>query len=187
MVFLILIFIIIILVFINRRYKNEGLVNENGEIVVRNMSGNIVNIKVFDKDSDISGISTTGIGVGGNEFSNVVSVNYKPLSNASKILIKFDSGYTIPGTGYDSFVSRIAVIQNGVAKEISSKEQIFANASGGGTRSPTLFPISGIYNNTSFEPVTINVQARRSGGDDTMYMNSSSANYRTLTVIEYLA
>jgi hypothetical protein len=84
----------------------------------------------------------------------VASYMYTPKSNNSKIIVEYDALYVITGFNNDAFETRIVYGDNIVAK----RQQKFIDAQGGGTRSGTIFPISGIITNSALTSYTINIR-----------------------------
>jgi hypothetical protein len=74
----------------------------------------------------------------------VALYSYMPISTNSRIIIEYQANYLITGFNQDIFTSYI--IMDGVTT-IAQREQYFDNNSGGGTRSGTIFPISGSITN----------------------------------------
>jgi len=111
-------------------------------------------------------------------FANIMSVNYVPVSSQSDIIVSFDAGFSMNGTGTDTFGSRIVVSGN----PIVSRQQVFA--SGGfaeSMRGNTLFPISYVYTNATTASTAIAVQAAPLLSDDEITVNKSQA---ILTITE---
>lgn len=111
-------------------------------------------------------------------FTDIMSVNYVPVSSQSKIVVSFDAGFSMNGTGTDSFRSQIVVSGN----PIITRDQSFS--SGGfavSMRGNTLFPISYVYTNATTASTTIAVQAAPLLSDDSVTVNKSQA---ILTITE---
>lgn len=111
-------------------------------------------------------------------FTNIMSVNYVPVSSQSKIVVSFDAGFSMDGSGGDSFRSRLIVSGN----PIITRDQILTSGAVGTTmRGNTLFPLSYVYTNSSTASTTIAVQAAPLSSDDTVTVNKSQA---ILTITE---
>ncbi len=99
-------------------------------------------------------------------FTDILTYTYTPVSNNSRIMVKFNGNHIIGGNssgGVDEFASQIAI--NGTT--IQEKRQYFpAGNSGNGNRSVNLFPITGVYDNTASSAITIKVRVGRTSGDD---------------------
>lgn len=122
-------------------------------------TGSLLNSRFLGTET----FGTSTVVVSSTTNTQIVTYNYTPVSSSSRIMITFDSNYTIAGSGTaDSFFSEIQV--GGFI--YSTKFQQFVNASGGGTRGATLFPISAVYPNSSTATKTITVYARRGTADD---------------------
>ena len=121
--------------------------------------------------------STTTISTGAYE---VISTGaYQPVSNNSTIIFEYNTSYAISGSSADDFYSDIIV--NG--SEITYGYQAFANASGGGTRSGTLFPLIGSYRNTSTTPIIYGVQAKRGTSGDDVTVNGDGSTWLKITEV----
>lgn len=102
-------------------------------------------------------------------FQDVVSFSYTPKSTSSRLLIRFDDSYYIPGSNGDTFYAQMQV-DNII---ISTRTQVFADAPGGGTRSNVILPVSGIVKNEALIPRSISIQLRRDG-DDTITVSDTN-------------
>ena len=105
-----------------------------------------------------------------NTYTSIVSGTYTPLSNLSYIFFEVYAMYDVGGAAADSFFSQIT--WNGA--EIGVQRQVWANGSGGGTRSATLFPLAGRVTNSSLTGYAWAVNTRRDSSDDgiTVYPNA---------------
>ena len=113
--------------------------------------------------------STNTVGI--TSYVTIATITYTPKSSSSYLWIEFDAHYDFNnGSTADDFFARITV----GGSTIVEKNQIFVNASGGGTRSGVLFPISGRYTNTSTSGIAITVQARQGTADDSIRIYGSS-------------
>jgi hypothetical protein len=121
--------------------------------------GEVIASRVYNY-SDLNMSATTTVGV--NSYVRIANLTYSPKSSSSYIWIEFSCVYEIAGAAADDFYSNITV--NGT--EIVYNRQIWINGSGGGTRSGTLFPLSGRYTNSSTSGIAITVQAARGSSDD---------------------
>jgi len=75
----------------------------------------------------------------------VAFYSYTPISNNSKIIVEYSGLYRIGGSASDLYESQIVI--DGTTM-IAKRQQFYENHSGGGTRSGTIFPICGGFNNT---------------------------------------
>lgn len=130
--------------------------------------GESINTAMYSySDLSMAGITT----VSGTTYTRIGNVTYTPKSSSSYIWIEFNANYDYSnGTTVDDFWSNITV--NGT--EIVALNQIFLNASGGGTRSGTIFPIQARYTNSSTSGIAITVQAKRGSADDSIRVYGSS-------------
>ena len=104
-------------------------------------------------------------------YTNVATITYTPKSSTSHLWIEFDAHYDFSnGTTTDDFFSRITVAGSAIVE----KNQIMVGQVGGGTRSGTIFPISGRYTNTSTSGIAITVQAKWGSADDAIRVYGSS-------------
>ena len=113
-----------------------------------------------------------------NSYTDVANVGYTPVSDSSYLLIEYHAPYTVSGSQGDDFRSRITV--NGT--EITYRDQLWTNASGGGTRSVVVFPISMVYANSVTSTLIVKVSVARNGADDTLTVNTNSAYLRITEV-----
>jgi hypothetical protein len=139
--------------------------------------GETINTSMYNY-SDLSMSATTTVGV--SSYVRIANINYTPKSSSSYIWIEFSCVYEIAGAGADDFYSNITV--NGT--EISYNKQIWISGTGGGTRSGTLFPLSGRYTNSSTSGIAITVQAARGTSDDNgTFVGNSVSGYMRITEI----
>jgi len=99
-----------------------------------------------------------------------MTISYTPVSNSSKLYIEFHTTYAISGSGVDDFRSSIVV----GSTEITWRDQIWTNATGGGTRSGTIFPIVGVYDNEVTTALIIKIKARQNTANDTLVVDLGS-------------
>ena len=140
--------------------------------------GETINTAMYNY-SDLSMIGTTTISA--TTYVKVANITYTPKSSSSYIWIEFNANYDYSnGSTVDDFWSNITV--NGT--EIVALNQIFINASGGGTRSGTIFPIQARYTNSTISGIAITVQARRGTADDSIRIyGSTSSGYMRIQEI----
>ncbi len=130
--------------------------------------GEVINTRVYN-NSDLSMSATTTIN--STTYTNVATITYTPKSSTSHLWIEFDAHYDFSnGTTTDDFFSRITVAGSAIVE----KNQIMVGQVGGGTRSGTIFPISGRYTNTSTSGIAITVQAKWGSADDNIRVYGSS-------------
>ena len=122
---------------------------------------------VFLESADMAQLNTS-ISAG-----TVATYTYTPKSTSSKIIVEYGGLYNISGdsgTGLDAFESQVTVDSTLIAK----RQQQFPNVAGSGTRSSTLFSISGGIANAALTPRVINITLTRINGDDTIRFYSGS-------------
>ena len=114
-------------------------------------------------------------------YTSIMSVSYTPVLSGTNIVISFDAGFSMDGTGADSFGAQIVVSGN----PIITRTQTFVSGTPGGSdvRGNVLFPISYLYQNGTAAATTIAVQGIKLTGDDTLTVNKSQA---MLTITEYV-
>jgi hypothetical protein len=113
------------------------------------------------------GMSSGGdpVGVTTSSYTTIATASYTPTSNSSYLWIEFSATYDYNnGSAADEFAANIEV----GGTEIINVFQKFVNATGGGTRSGVLFPLSGRYTNSGTSSLSITVRVKRSSGDDTL-------------------
>jgi hypothetical protein len=130
--------------------------------------GEVINTRVYN-NTDLSMSATTTIN--STTYTNVATITYTPKSTTSYLWIEFDAHYDYSnGTTTDDFFSRITVGGSAIVE----KNQIMVGQIGGGTRSGTIFPISGRYTNSTTSGIAITVQARWGSADDNIRVYGSS-------------
>lgn len=111
--------------------------------------------------------------VDSTSYTTIATASYTPASTSSYLWIEFSATYDYnAGTGADEFAANIEV----GGSEIINVFQKFLSASGGGSRSGVLFPLSGRYTNSGTSALTITVRVKRNSGDDPIriYGNAGS-------------
>ncbi len=111
--------------------------------------------------------------VNSTSYTTIATASYTPSSSSSYLWIEFSATYDYNGgSTADEFAANIEV----GGSEIINVFQKFVNASGGGTRSGVLFPLSGRYTNSGTSALTITVRVKRNSGDDPIriYGNAGS-------------
>jgi hypothetical protein len=114
-----------------------------------------------------------------NTYTSIVTGTYTPLSTSSYIFFEVYAMYDVGGAAADSFFSQIT--WNG--SEIGVQRQVWANGSGGGTRSGTLFPLVGRVTNGSTTGYGWAVNTRRDSSDDGITVYNNSGFYVKITEI----
>lgn len=92
----------------------------------------------------------------------IASYSYTPKSDNSKIIVEYGAYYDIEGYNDDLFESQIVV---GASTTIAKRVQRFRNELGGGTRSCTIFPITGAFTNNATTARVISVKLLLSSTD----------------------
>lgn len=111
--------------------------------------------------------------VNSTSYTTIATASYTPSSSSSYLWIEFSATYDYDaGTGADEFAANIEV----GGSEIINVFQKFLSASGGGSRSGVLFPLSGRYTNSGTSALSITVRVKRNSGDDPIrvYGNAGS-------------
>jgi len=108
-------------------------------------------------------------------YTDLISYSYTPVSNNSKILVQYhNNSYTISGgvgPGADEFQSQLLMP---TSRTINTQLCSAANTGNSSFRTGSLFPISGVAENTGTTPITIKVQIRKSSGDDNINFNGTN-------------
>ncbi len=133
--------------------------------------GEIVKTQTYNY-SDL-GMTPDPNSVNSTAYTTVATASYTPASTSSYLWIEFSATYDYnAGTGADEFAANIEV----GGSEIINVFQKFLSASGGGSRSGVLFPLSGRYTNSSTSTLSITVRVKRLSGDDPIrvYGNAGS-------------
>ena len=100
----------------------------------------------------------------------IASFLYYPVFSQSEISFTFHCRYNNAGWNSDSWQSQMLV--NGT--RYSWSQQIYSVASGGGTRSGTLLPLTGTYISFANKPLLISFQLARITSDDPIYAISDA-------------
>ncbi len=133
--------------------------------------GEIVKTQTYNY-SDL-GMTPDPNSVNSTSYTTIATASYTPSSSSSYLWIEFSATYDYNGgSTADEFAANIEV----GGSEIINVFQKFVNASGGGTRSGVLFPLSGRYTNSGTSALTITVRVKRNSGDDPIriYGNAGS-------------
>jgi hypothetical protein len=169
---------------VNSAYNNLCFsISDSGNLVVVGsvtanawVAGQTIQTKLFSA-SDLS--FTSDYTNNTNIYTAVVSGTYIPLSTSSYIFFEVYAVYFVDGAAGDSFFSQIT--WNGI--EIGVQRQVWANGSGGGTRSGTLFPLAGRVTNSSTTGYGWAVNVRRDSSDDTITIYPNAGFYVKITEI----
>ncbi len=117
--------------------------------------------------------------ISSSTYTVVATGTYQPVSSNSTIIFEYTSTYMMTGGAGDDFFSDIII--NG--SEITYNRQLFANSSGGGTRSGTIFPIIGAYRNITTTPIIYGIQAKRGTSDDNLTVYGDGSTWLKITEI----
>lgn len=102
----------------------------------------------------------------GISSGRVASYTYTPRSSNSKIIVEYEALYDDNvGFNGDIYSSFIYVNETSGVNQIAKKTQRFTAQVGGGTRSGTIFPIMGAYNNSGVSDLTFNIMLTSSTQD----------------------
>ena len=162
----------------NGSFDNVGNLTNTGNIsatgpIRSSAPGQILNVVMLPPNA------SGDIIVSSTSFTNVGQINYTPVSTNSYILVEYNTTYTIGGSGSDDFLSEINI----GGTQITYGYQYFANASGAGSRSGVLFPLSGRYTNSSTSAITINVNVKRIVSDDNINVKRDNSSWFKITEI----
>jgi len=138
---------------------NQARLDVSGSVnPTRWTTGQTVNT-VFLEAQDISNLNVFVA----RGIHQVAEYMYTPISNNSKIIVEYGAIYDISGWNGDTFESRIEIDNS--LNVIGKRYQKFADYSGGGTRSSTIFPICGAYTNNAFTPRKIMIMLTNDSDD----------------------
>lgn len=112
-------------------------------------------------------LNETDLGISSNQnFANttqtVAQYNYTPISSNSKILIEFHSKYDVDGSSNDEWR---AYLKAG-STTLQTQTAIWRLNDGAGGRASNLFPIRGVFSNTTGSQITIKIDVQEISGDD---------------------
>jgi hypothetical protein len=162
--------------------KVNGNVNVDGYVLAKTfLPGQIINLAILGniqvpyKPSDINPQFKVITGAGEKVVFEYI---YTPLSSQSNIIIDFNSVYSVEGSNGDSYTGYLYVGSTMVGRSY----QQWNNASGGGTRSGTLLPISGTYTNSALTTITISLRIVNSG-NDLLYIDSDKSTWLKITEV----
>lgn len=141
--------------------------------------GQVIKITMLPYSSIGQGATTT-VGSTVPTYTQIASYSYTPVSSSSTIIVEYNTMYAVGGTNGDNWRSRIMI--NG-SSQITNGFQQWADASGGGTRGGTLFPLMGSYTNSSTSAITISIQAARNSSDDNTTFYGDSGTWLKITEI----
>ena len=138
---------------------NQARLDVSGSVnPTRWTTGQTINT-VFLEAQDISNLNVFVA----RGIHQVAEYMYTPISNNSKIIVEYGAIYDISGWNGDTFESRIEIDNS--LNVIGKRYQKFADYSGGGTRSSTIFPICGAYTNNAFTPRKIMIMLTNDSDD----------------------
>jgi hypothetical protein len=149
-------------------------------------SGQVINI-VFLQSTQFGQFSGTITPANNTTDYQVAEYSYTPLHASSKIIVDYGCLYTLTGSisgVNDEFDSQITIDDVPVARRYQQWLSGGGVGAGTGTRSSTLFPITGGASNASLGARNIKILIRRYSGDDTiLFANSSFDAYMRITEI----
>jgi len=157
--------------------SDAGAISISGPLSQSNYNvGDVIKMTIWSAgdmgfNSDATASSTN--------YTTVASKTYTPASASSYIFFEVYARYEIGGAAADSFFSQLTWNGN----EFGVQRQVFANGSGGGTRSSTLFPLAGRITNSSITGYTFAVNVRRDSADDNVVIKSDGEFYVKVTEI----
>ncbi len=126
-------------------------------------SGQLLNTIILN-ETDLSISTNQSVA---NSTQTILTYTYTPISTSSKIIIEFHGKYSIPGSNNDEWKSHLLV----GSTTLQTQRNIWTLADGGGGRGSTLFPLTGVYSNTTGSQITIKVNVEEVSGDDTFTLN----------------
>ena len=142
----------------NVRLDVSGSVNPT-----RWTTGQTINtVFLAGNDPLLNQLDASNVGV---SSGRIAYYTYTPRSNNSKIIVEYEALYDIVGFNGDTYSSFIYVNDTSGENPIAKKIQRFTSQVGGGTRSGTIFPIMGAYNNSGLLNLTFNIMLTSSTQD----------------------
>jgi hypothetical protein len=160
-------------------YWNGNLI-VSGNIIPK-QPGQLINTK-FYTIPDVSGSSNVIMEntktVNTIEKTLTYYIDYTPINSISTIEIFINAAYFVSGNNEDSFQSWINLVDDTTIVEPSFAYglQYWKNASGGGTRSGTLLPLTGIYQNSTNTVKRFGLCLNQNASDDTLTLQSNNFN-----------
>ena len=144
-------------------------------------SGQLVNTYVAN-------VTSGNVTTSGSTVATLATVTYTPVTSttAVNLLIEFHADYSVSGSGSDagdSFQSSIVV----GSTTIATRTQHWGSTAGSGTRSGVIFPITGLYNQSGINPLTITVKVAQTVGDDTTIVYENGSDSALIKISEYIA
>lgn len=157
--------------------ENNGIrITESGNVSAPNgwvrgfASGQLLNSVFIDDPTMLTGPFNT------TTFNNLISYNYTPVHNNSTIMVQYhNNSYLISGGmggGVDEFQSQITI--GGGSISVNTQQPSQASSVNSTFRTGTLFPIVGVVANSGTAAIAINIQLRRSQGDDNISFSGTN-------------
>jgi len=114
--------------------------------------------------------------------TSLFSFSYTPKNTQSYLLVEYQSGYSLGGSGDDQAQAYLYA-NDGTDNRIGSTLQSWVNSLGGGTRSGALFPIIGRYTNTTLAAKTIRVDVFNNTIGDPITVRGDNSTWLKITEI----
>lgn len=167
----------------NSNFKMNGSL-EVDDILLQKSIGKLVNTQFFFQGYNAFTLTNTTSNP--QSTTTMTSINYTPVLQNSIITLQVEFAYSIGGDGgnlgEDAFISYIQTGNDIIGKQY----QRFANGSGGGTRSGTLFPLFGRYVNTDTTELTFSILIlNQSSDNEVTILDSNHTYYPTIIIHEY--
>jgi hypothetical protein len=112
-------------------------------------------------------LNETNLGVSSSQnFANttqtVAQYIYTPVSTSSRILVEFHAKYDVDGASSDEWKAFLKI----GSTTIHTQTAMWKSIDGGCGRGSNLFPIRGVYSNTTGSQITIKIDVQEISGDD---------------------
>jgi hypothetical protein len=128
--------------------------------------------------SSINQDSSTTVGVVPGDVT-IATYDYTPKSSSSQIIIEYSTNYYLGGSGADNISSFIYMNNTLIGKGY----QQWTSALGGGSRSGTVFPLIGMYDNNSIDTKQIVICVNNDTDSDPITINGDEGTWLKITEI----
>jgi hypothetical protein len=127
-----------------------------------------------------TGFNQSNLQAVGSTLTTIANYSYTPVSNNSRVYVRYSTDYSVGGAGADRLSSYVRINNN----TILLRNQSFSNVTGGGTRSGTIFPIEAVYTNTGIIALNVQIAANVPVGDDLITIRNDANTPATLYIQE---
>ena len=156
-----------------------GNVTANGTILARQfLPGQVANMAMLNYTE----LSQTTITIQADISNNLFSFLYTPKIANSSLLLEYQTNYTFGGGGNDDIEAYLFVTDT-ADRQIARTFQHYEDAQGGGTRSGTILPIVGRYDNSNLTGKTIRVKIWNNTDADPITVSADNSTWLKITEI----